>query len=163
MLWDFQGEAAKQYFNSWTTAVKLAWGCPRGTRSYLVKQVLSCSIVSADIDILARYSKFFKGLRTSPSTEVSVLVNLIARDKRSSTGRNVSLVMEKSGCDIWSDASCKVKAALIAGDTVEIARQDLWRVRYLETLLQHRQEWHYQGDQEEEERVQKLIDSLCVN
>ena len=163
MLWNLQGGSAQQYFRSWTTAIKLAWGCPRGTRTYLVQQVLACGAISAETDIMARYCKFFQGLRQSPSTEVSILANLLARDKRSCTGRNVSYVMDKSGCDVWSDSPGKVKAALHISGEVDIAGQDLWRVNYLETLLQHRQQWHYLGDKDEEQRVQTLIDSLCVN
>ena len=37
MLWDLGGERAGQVFNAWTTAIKLAWDVPRGTRTYLVQ------------------------------------------------------------------------------------------------------------------------------
>ena len=71
--------------------------------------------------------------------------------------------MEKSGCDIWSDSPGKVKSALLESGELEIAREDIWRVKFLKTLLEQRQEWHYLGDQDEEDKVQKLIYSLCVN
>ena len=71
--------------------------------------------------------------------------------------------MEKSGCDIWSDSPDKVKSVLLESGELEIAREDIWRVKFLKTLLEQRQEWHYLGDQDEEDKVQKLIDSLCVN
>ena len=88
---------AQQYFRSWTTDVKLAWGCPRGIRTYLVQQVLACDSTRVEIDIMARYCKFFQCLRQSPSTEVSALANLlVALDRRTCT---VSLVMERVGCD----------------------------------------------------------------
>ena len=54
VLWDLQGEGAVQYCNSWTTAIKLAWNCPRATRSYLVQEVLACGSTSAKADILVR-------------------------------------------------------------------------------------------------------------
>ena len=72
---------------------------------------------------MARYCKFFQGLRNSPSTEVAVLANIVARDKRTCTGKNVSLVMEKSGCNIWSDSPGKVKSTLHASGEVEVDRQ----------------------------------------
>ena len=34
MLWDLGGDAARQVFNSWNTAFKLAWSCPMDTRTY---------------------------------------------------------------------------------------------------------------------------------
>ena len=71
--------------------------------------------------------------------------------------------MEKSGCDIWSDSPDKVKSVLLESGELEIAREDIWRVKFLKTLLEQRQEWHYLGDQHEEDKIQKLIDSLCVN
>ena len=55
MLWDLAGDKAIQVYNSWNTAVKLAWDCPRQTRTFLVQQVLSCGISSARTDILARF------------------------------------------------------------------------------------------------------------
>ena len=163
MLWDLNGEAAMQYFNSWTTAIKLAWDCPRGTRTYLVQQVLACGGSSAKVDIMSRYGKFFQGLRKSPCREVAILANLIARDRRSVTGRNVNIVSEHSGCDVWGDSPFKIKEGLVKADTVQADNVDKWRVGYLGTLLQQRQEWHYLGEVEEEERLQTLVDSLCVN
>ena len=163
MLWDLAGEAASQYFNSWSTALKLAWECPRGTRTYLLQQVLACGNTSAKVDIMARYSRFFQDLRRSPCKEVSILANLISRDKRSVTGKNISLVNNMSGCDGWVDSPAKVKAALHQAETVEIGDVDQWRVGYLGTLLHQRQEWEYLGEREEQDQVQRLIDSLCIN
>ena len=163
MLWDMSGDSATQYFNSWTTGVKLAWQCPRATRTYLVQQVLACGGISAKADIMSRYSKFFLSLRNSPCKEVSILANLVARDVRSVTGRNIKLIMDISGSNLWSDTPGKVRAGLIEAETVRYAREDSWRIPYLGSLLQHRQEWHYRGDKEQVAKVQTLIDSLCVN
>ena len=58
MLWDLGGVMAAQVFNSWDTAVRLAWDCPRQTRTYLVQRVLSCGLSSARTDILTRYEYF---------------------------------------------------------------------------------------------------------
>ena len=80
MLWDLGGERAAQVFNAWTTGIKLAWAVPRGTRSYLVQQVLAPGLTSAKVDILARYGGFFRRLRNSPSHEVAVMANLTSRD-----------------------------------------------------------------------------------
>ena len=54
MLWDLSGDGACQVYNSLNTANKLAWDCPRHTRKYLVKQILSPGLRSARTDILAR-------------------------------------------------------------------------------------------------------------
>ena len=71
MLWDLGSDMATQYYNVWTTCVKLAWQVPRATRSYLVDQLLCCDLTSTRMDILARYAKFAKGLLFSPSLWLS--------------------------------------------------------------------------------------------
>ena len=94
---------------------------------------------------------------------MAVLANLIARDRRSVTGSNVHLVMLESGCNVWTDSPGKVRAGLMKKETVAVEDCDQWRVKYLGTLLEHRQEWQYLGYEEEVEGIQKLVDSLCVN
>ena len=71
--------------------------------------------------------------------------------------------MENSCSDVWSDSPAKIRAGLVKAETVEVAAVDKWRVKYLDTLLQQRQEWHYRGEEEEEEQIQTLVESLCVN
>ena len=73
MLWDLGGSKAKQVYSSWDVAVKLTWGCPRETRTFLLQQVLSCGFSSAKTDILSRFVNFFRGLRSSHGKEVRVL------------------------------------------------------------------------------------------
>ena len=57
-------------------SVKIAWGCPRATRTFMPQAVLSNGLPSAKADILGRYPKIFLGVRKSASYEVSVLANL---------------------------------------------------------------------------------------
>ena len=163
MLWDLGGEGASQVFNSWTTGVRLTWGVPRATRSYLVQKVLDSGLTSARVDILARFAGFFQSLRKSPSYEVAVMAGLAGRDIRTTTGKNLKLLEELSGLDPWVFGSGRMKQELVKAETVEVPEQDLWRVDYLARLLEERQVLHYGGDREGEERVAALIDSLCVN
>ena len=163
MLWDFQGEAATQYCNSWTTAIKLAWDCPRGTRTYLVQQVLACGIQSARTEIMARYCKFFQGLRSSPCREVAVLANLVGRDMRTTTGKNLSLIRKHSRGNPWTDSPKCLRAEMAKDEVVEVDDMDKWRVGYLGLLLEQRQQWHYLGADDKEKEIQNLVDSLCVN
>ena len=61
---------------------------------YFVDRVLSHGISHIRDDIIARYVTFLKSLRESPSTEVSVLVNLVSRDIRITTGSIHQLVKD---------------------------------------------------------------------
>ena len=166
MLWNLSGEAASQVFSAWSVAVRLSWSCPRDTRTYLMQQVLSCGMDSAKTDILVRYAKFFKSLRTSPSREVRVLANLVSRDIRTPTGSNIRMVEDASGLSVWNTCQLKLREEIRKKELVEIENQEKWRIPYLSKLLGQRQELVYQGmDKEEEEmtRIDDLINSLCTN
>ena len=99
MLWDLDGEKTNQVFNAWNTAVKHVWGCPRTTRKFLVQRILSCGLYSARTEILGRYSKFVKSLKSSPSDEIRILVNIVSRDVQSNTGRNLKFLEDACGLD----------------------------------------------------------------
>ena len=163
MLWDLRGPGATQVYNAWSTAVKLTWCVPRGTRTYLVQKVLSAGLTTAKVDVLSRYANFFRSLRLSPCHEVMVMANLAGRDIRTTTGSNLKLLEEASGLDPWVFCSTRLKEELIRKEKVEVQAQDAWRVSYLASLLQKRQVAHYLALDEEEAELTDLIDSLCVN
>ena len=143
--------------------MKLVWNCPRATRSYLVQQVLSCGSTSAWVEILSRYCKFFRGLCSSPCREVATLARLLARDIRSTTGRNILLVSNQSGCNVWEDNLVRIRAKLKESEMIDVEQQNRWRLSYLSSLLEQRQTWHYRGEQEKVAMAQQLINSLCIN
>jgi hypothetical protein len=62
MTWSLFSDKAKQVFNSWSTCVKLAWGVPRATHTYLVDNFLSAGIPSVRASVLARYCRFLRVL-----------------------------------------------------------------------------------------------------
>ena len=153
MLWDLGGDAASQVFNSWNTAVKLAWSCPRDTRTYLTQEVLSCGLDTARCDILTRYAKFFRSLRLSPSNEVSVLANLASRDIRSNTGANIRVVEDASGLSVWNCCQVKLREAIRVQEKAQVEEFYKWRIPYLNKLLCQRQELDNLGLEEEKTRV----------
>ena len=90
-------------------------------------RLLSCGISHVRDDILARYVTFLRSLRESPSKEVSVLVHLVGRDIRTTTGNNLHLVRDLTGLDPWSCTSRQVKKVL-RERLSDAPEQDLWRV-----------------------------------
>ena len=161
--WDLGSAAAKSFFSAQQVGVKLTWGVPRGTRTYLLQQCLAPGATSARAEIMARFCGFFSGLRNAPSAEVRTVALLCACDMRTTTGRNIHLVEEASGLSVWSSTTAQVRRAIMQKETVGVALEDQWRVPYLGRLLEQRLQFHYNGDKENETRVQTLIDSLCVN
>jgi hypothetical protein len=91
---------------------------------------------------------------------VSVLANIVARDIRTTTGSNLSLIRDLTALDPWCCTSSQVKKVL--GDIpAEVPAQDEWRLGYLGKLLEQRGEFHYELRDTAE--LTELIDSLCVN
>ena len=99
MLWDLGGDLAQQYYNAWNVCVRLAWQVPRATHTYFVEQLLCCGLSSTKADILARYSKFIRGLIASPSKEVAVMYGVAKRDIRTVTGSNIALLVSETELD----------------------------------------------------------------
>ena len=159
-LWDLGGDKAKQVYSAWNTTVKLAWGCPIWTRSYMV---LCCGQTSARVDLLCRFVKFFHGLRKSACHEVRVMSRLVARDVQTVTGKNLMYISQESGLNPWTASQGKMKAALIDGEAVQVPQQDRWRLPFLSSLLSQRREAHNMAMKEDEERLTELIDSLVAN
>ena len=112
---------------------------------------------------MARFTGFFTGLRNAASAEVRTVALLCARDLRSTTGSNIRLVEEASGLSVWSSTTRQVRKAIKEKEMVVVPPEDSWRVTYLRKLLEQRLQHHYSADKENEDKVQQLIDSLCVN
>ena len=160
MLWRLGGDMAKQVYHAWNTCIKLAWSVPRSTHTYFLERMLDCGLSHIRTDTLARYVKYLSSLRESPSMEVVVLTNLVARDVRTTTGGNLHHIREVTGLDPWTCSPKEVKRVL--GEKLgQVPDLDEWRLPYLGKLLEERGERHY--NMEDTTELTKLIDSLCIN
>ena len=130
------GEKAKQVYALWNTTVKLAWGCPQNTRTYILQPMLSCGYQSWYSDQVTN------SLKKSASREVQVLSGLLARDIRSMTGRNLQLIADVSGLSPWTASAARLRDRLIASEVVEVPPMDRWRLPYLGSLLSQRRAEH---------------------
>ena len=90
-------------------------------------------------------------------------VLLLARDLRTTVGRNLALVEELSGQDVWAASPERVRAILMERETVSAPTEDKWRLPYLSKLLSQRAELRSKGMKEEEEQLQGVINSLCTS
>ena len=141
--------------------MKLAWQVPRQTYSYFVDHLLSNGSTSVRLDILARYIKFVRGLRASPSMEVAVLCGVVSGDMQTTTGSNLNLIRLETQLNIMAVSMNMVRDELGKRMAAAIPESDVWRVGFLAKLLQERGEAHYGGLQTNE--LTSLIDSLCMN
>jgi hypothetical protein len=156
MLWDLSSEMSGQFFKSWNTSVKLAWRVPRSTHTYLVNHLLAVNHNSFREQLLVRYVKFFHKLRKSKSAPVQFLVNIVARDIRSTTGRNLHLLQTETGLDPWSTSENKFKEAVLREP---VPAEDIWRLPLLCQFLMRRQ--NMETNMEDTEVITDLINSLC--
>ena len=161
MLWNFGSDMAKQYFNAWSTCVKLAWQVPRATHTYFVDQLLSCGKSSVRMDTLTRYSKFVKGLIASPSMEVAVMCGVARQDIRTVTGSNLAMVRRETGLEPVLSSQGILRERLHQ-NIASVPDMDKWRLDYLTKMLCERGEAHYRADDKEVARLSTLIDSVCI-
>ena len=88
---------------------------------------------------------------------------LLGRDVKSTIGRNLRFIQEKTNLNPWSCSQSKLKEALIDRNWVDVPPMDNWRLPYLCKLLTQRREAFNMAMIEEEERLSHLIDSLVRN
>ena len=133
MLWDMQSTRSEQFFKSWNTTVKLVWGVPRSTFTYLVEGYFASEETSLRNQILSRYPGFYRGLLSSPSKEVRILARMVKDDPRSTTCRNLRYLREMTMVQqVESYSSWKVKDAL---GREKVPEHEKWRLGLLTSLL----------------------------
>ena len=96
MLWDLGSDSAESFFKCWNTNVKLVFGLPRNTFTYLVEGFIASNFTSLRNQVYTRYAGFYRKLLLSPSREVQVLARIVQLDPRSTTCKNLKMLSEKS-------------------------------------------------------------------
>jgi hypothetical protein len=160
--WDLEGAEAQKFFGVWRLNVLLTHKLPRATHRYFLP-LLAPGAIYARAEVLARFIKFFRGLRAAPSHEVVSAALLLARDMRSTLAKNIAYVEKVTGQDAWAASPQLVRTLAMERETVAPPDEDAWRLPYLSKLLEQRVQLHILGMKEEEEIVQSLIDSLCIS
>ena len=125
--------------------VKLAWHVPRQAHTYLDHNLLCSGLSSVRCDILARYVKFVRGLKVSPSVEVSVMFGVVAGDVTTTTGRNLNTIRLETGLDPLASSLVNIKEEL-GNNKLAVPDEDVWRMRYLAKLLEARGEAHHEAE-----------------
>ena len=156
MLWDLGSDQAEQYFKCWNTCMKLVYGIPRSTFTYLVEGYLAAGQTSLRNQVL-RYSGFFRNLLKSPSREVRLLSRIVASDPRSTTCANLKYVEKLTGLsqpELYS--SFRIRAALPVKDVPECEK---WRLGLLTNLFKLKNERFLRV--EDSKSICAMLDSLC--
>ena len=152
MLYDLSSTSCEALFKSWNTCVKLVWGVPRSTFTYLVENTLARDFVSLRHQVYGRYVNYFQGLFNSSSKEVRHLARIVSRDVRSVTCKNVTLLKEVTGLSPWDFSKWRIQEKLLK---TAVPSNDEWRSGLLVKLLETRR------SSVDHEHLDRMIDSLC--
>ena len=141
----------------WNTCVKLVYGVPRNTFTYLDEGFLAVNQTSLRNQILSRYPGFYRKLLTSPSKEVRVLAKIVAADPRSTTCRNLSYLRQVTGIvnAEWY-SSWRVRDSL---PVKKVPEKERWRLCLMSSLLDMQSEKYLVV--QDSKRISAMIDSLC--
>ena len=86
-----------------------------------------------------------------------------SRDLRRTLGSNVSLLSSLTGLNSWTARREDIKERLMNDEQAKVDREDVWRVDYLNKLLETRIQAHYDGYEDTKDNLTKLINSLVQN
>ena len=157
MLWNLKSAASEQFFKSWNTAVKLVYGVPRSTFTYLVEGHFAANHTSLRNQILSRYSGFYRKLLSSPSREVRVLARMVSSDPRSSTCSNLKYLDELTGMmkpQFFSSARVRMELPV-----QKVPEAEQWRTGLMDNLMKMKKEKYLAVS--DSKRICAMIDSLC--
>ena len=153
---DDEDDDAEQYFKAWNTCVKLVYKVPRSTYTYLVEGFLARDYISLRNQVLSRYPGFLQNLLASPSKEVRLLANIVARDPQSTTSRNIKYIETLTDLSSWDYCKNRIKQKL---PVKEVPENQQWRLGLISKLLQMREEKFICVD--DQTKLCSWLDSLC--
>ena len=113
--------------------------------------VISSSTLSPDIRVHRAGSQL-----KIYSIEVQLLANIVSRDIRTTTGRNLNFIQTETGLDPWRTSAQEVGDSLVREPVPD---QDQWRLPLLCQFLNQRDE--LETSLEDTKTITELIDSLC--
>ena len=159
-LWNLYGERAGQLYRAYNTSVKLSWGLPRSTHTWLVTSLLGCGLPTARERILSGYTGFLARLTKSASFEVRVMAEMETRDASSTIGLNIYNFRNEFGVDPRSVTPKEVKT-MMREVLPPVHPEEEWKLHLLEEMLQERELLKAEGREEETDLVQSFCEILC--
>ena len=159
MTWNLFSDMARQFYNCWSTCVKLVWEVDRAAKSYFVDNLLAGGIPSMRSSVLACYGNFFHGLKNSAALELRTLACVAASDIRSTTGSNLRNLYLETSLDPRRNR-WKVRETIL-NRKCPVPEIDRWRIPCLPNFLGSRYELEMRCEDTSE--VDSLILSLVTS
>jgi hypothetical protein len=156
MLWSLGSDAAESFFKAWNTAVKLVYNVPRSTFTYLVEGFFARGHMTLRNQVLSRYPGFVQNLLHSPSKEVRLLANIVARNPQSNTFKNIKYIEHLTDKSPWDYSGLVIRKKL---PVQQIPDGDKWRIGLITKMLDMRGQRHLCV--EDSTKISAWLDSLC--
>ena len=117
--------------NSWSVSTRHMWDVPRDIHRHMVEELGGQHAQSM---LIVRYVKFLQSMKKSSKLAVQFLLEKVANDLRTVTGRNIRYILEKTEYrkDIF-----KVKVGWLKKNLnfCEIPENEKWRVNFVEEIV----------------------------
>ena len=128
-----------------------------GGYCYIAENLLAEEFLPVRQELYARYTKFLKKLKKSPSYEVMMLARITTSDLQSTTGTNIMTIHRELGMDPTSVSSRQVRQMDLKRPVPE---RDLWRLATIENLLKRRRD--LQTSLSDTSDIDFVISGLCT-
>ena len=99
----------------------------------------------------------------SDSPEVQLVTRLADRDVRSSLGSNLRITQDMTDLNPWTTSRLVMKERLREVTIAHTPQDDYWRLGAIQSLLSERQLAFYDSNDEKEQQLTTLIESLVKN
>ena len=156
VLWQLNGTSATSYFKAYNSCIKRVFRLPLNTYTYLVEGHLNTGAPLLRNMVLSRYPTFFQNLLRSPSVEVSLMAEMVAKDARTTSAGNLAFLAKLTGLDCMVADKMQVKSML---PVEAVPENERWRLGLLDALLLERSSIEKEAG--DTKRVIALISSLC--
>ena len=87
---------------------------------------------------------------------------LACRERRTTIGANLALVVEMTGLEPWTSTKQELRTGLEAAERAPVPPGDEWRLLALQKLLAERITARYKADTTEVDRLGELISKLVI-
>ena len=156
VLWDLFGDDACKIYSTWNTSVRKMFRLDRTTHRYFIEAVSNMSHIKKAL--MKRFMKFTNKISESPKVSARNILNTIKEDCRSTTGRNLRMIMKCCKKQRLGDVT---NNAISQQHYVPVPVSEKWRIDLVKELLDIRDNI-YDSVQWNTEEISCCINYLCT-
>ena len=163
VLYDLSSDSVSHLVNSWSVSTRHMWDVSRETHRYMVEELGGQHAQSM---LIVRYVKFLQSMKKSTKLPVQFLLEKVANDMRTVTGKNIRYILERIG---YSKNIFEVKVGWLKKNLkfCQIPENEKWRVNFVEEIVNIRQNI-LKLDQEDDsfltsDQLSEILDYICTS